>query len=204
MTINVNSVTEVQVANFAIARIGGERIEAFDPPEDSTESHQVNLWFHHCRRLVLELYDWNFARKRLALAEDSNAPPDEWAYRYQYPADGIALRGVENPSTGVAEPVQRQIEVPTSPDVKTILSNLQDMVVIYTANMTSTSIMPSSFIEVWHLCLAERLCPNVKGDEKLKDTVKNEWKEWVAWASALNANQNKYAPARDASWIEAR
>lgn len=205
MSINVTSLTEVQIANFAIARIAGGRIEAFDPPEDSTESHQVNLWFHHCRRLTLELFDWPFARKRLAVAEDSNDPPDGvWAYRYQYPADAISVRYIENPAGRAADPVPMKIELPQSSEVKTILCDVADAVVVYTANITSPALMPSSFADAFSLVLADKLSSVISGDARLKEEVRKEVERMMARATALASNSEKQHKPRDASWIEDR
>lgn len=199
------NVTEIQIAKFSLARIGGENIEAFDPPEDSTESHQVALWYHHCRRETLELFDWAFARKRLILASDFNDPPDGvWIYRYQYPADAIVVRSLENPAGRAADPVPFSIELPTSPEVKTILTDVGDAVAIYTANITTPSLYPPSFVNAFSLTLANKLMHPVRGDEKLKIEVAKEYEQMIKLAAALNFKQGKDHAPREAPWIEAR
>lgn len=199
------NVTEVQIAKFALARIAGQNIEAFDPPEDSTESHQVNLWYHHCRRETLELFDWSFARKRLTLSLDSNDPPDGvWIFRYQYPADGIVVRFIENPAGRAAPPVPFAIELPTTPEVKTILTDVTDAVAVYTANVATPSLYPPSFVNAFSLTLANKLVPNVAGIEKLKQEVLQEYREMILLAGALNYKQGRDHAPRAASWIEAR
>jgi len=205
VSINVQTVTEVQIAKFSLSRIGGESIEAFDPPEDSTESHQVNLWYHHCRRETLELYDWSFARKRLALADDSNVPPDGvWAYRYQYPADAIAIRSLENPAGRNAPPVPFSIELPTSPDVKTILTDIDEAIAIYTANIIQPSLYPSSFVNAFSLTLAHKLSNAIRGDEAMKEQVLKEYNSMISLAAVLNQKEGRDHPPREAAWIEAR
>lgn len=202
---NNQSVTEVQIAKMALAMIGGESIETFDPPEDSAESHQVNLWYHHCRREILELFDWSFARKRMSPALDSNDPPSGvWAYRYQYPADAIAVRYIQNPAGRAADPVPFQIELPTSPEVKTILTDVAEAVVVYTSNITIPSLYPPSFVNAFALILAARLMRTVRGDDKLKAEVAKEYEKMIMIAGSMNARQGREGPPRDAIWIEGR
>jgi hypothetical protein len=199
------NVTEVQIAKFALSRIGGENIEAFEPPENSTESQQVNLWYHHVRRETLELYDWAFARKRLTVALDSNDAPDGiWIYRYQYPADAIVVREIENPAGKYADPVPFEIELPTSPEIKTILCDTADAVVIYTANITTPSLYPPSFVNAFSLSLAAKLVMAVRGDEKMKQEVQAEYRELIRVAAVLDAKQSRGHKPREASWIEGR
>jgi len=199
------NVTEVQIAKFALSRIGGESIEAFDPPEDSTESHQVKLWYHHCRRETLELFDWSFARKRLTLALDSNDPPDGvWIYRYQYPADGLVIRKLENPAGRAAAPVPFDIELPITPEVKTILTNVGDAVAVYTANILIPALYSPSFVNAFSLTLANRLIHPINGDKKMKEAVAEQYTQMIILAGALNFKQGRDHLPREASWIEAR
>lgn len=199
------SVTEVQIAKFALSRIGGENIESFDPVEDSTESHQVALWYHHCRRETLELFDWTFARKRVALALDSNAAPDGvWVYRYQYPADAVVVRSIQNPAGRAADPVPFDIELPTSPEVETILTDAADAIAIYTANIILPALMPPSFVNAFSLTLASKLMHSIRGDDVLKKEVREEYTQMIILAGNLNFKQGRDHLPREASWIEGR
>lgn len=205
MAISTQTVSEVQIAKFAISRIGGKNIESFDPVEDSVESHQTALWYHHCRRETLELFDWVFARKRLTLALDSNAAPSGvWVYRYQFPADGIVIRSIQNPAGRNADPVPFDIEVPTTPDVKTILTDVPDAVAIYTANITTPSLYSPSFVNAFSLSLAYKLSYAVRGDEDLKAGVRADYERMLVLAGNMNAGQGRGYPPRDALWIEQR
>lgn len=199
------NVTEVQIAKFSLSRIGGENIERFDPPEDSTESHAVKLWYHHCRRETLELFDWSFARKRLTLGLDSNDPPEGvWIFRYQYPADAIVVRSLQNPAGRAADPVPFDVELPTSPEVKTILTNVGDAIAIYTANITTPSLYPPSFVNAFALTLANKLIHAVNGDENMKKQVAKDYVEMISLAGSLNFKQGRDHLPREAPWISAR
>ena len=90
------AISSVKIANFALSKVGTDStIETLT--ENSAEAKACNLWFETARKQALSAYDWPFARKRLALAVHGDDPPDEWAYRYQYPADCVKARFVENP-----------------------------------------------------------------------------------------------------------
>ena len=199
------NVTEIQIAKFALSRIGGATIESFDPVEDSTESVEVALWYHHCRRETLEMADWGFARKRLTLAEDTNAPPDGvWAYRYQYPANAIIVREIENPAGRAAPPVPFSVELPITPEVKTILTDTADAVAIYTSNIILPDLYTPSFVNAFSLTLASKLMHSVRGDDALKKGVATEYAHMLNIASSLNYKQGRDHAPREASWIEGR
>ncbi len=75
----------VEICNRALSNIGNSR-SINSLTEASKEAGECSLHFEACRDAVLSDFDWNFATKRVALADTSNPPPD-WEYAYQYPSD---------------------------------------------------------------------------------------------------------------------
>ena len=94
----------VEICNRALSYIGNSR-SINSLTEASKEAGECSLHFEACRDAVLSDFDWNFATKRVALADTSNPPPD-WEYAYQYPSDclritEIMLPGVRNPTAAM-------------------------------------------------------------------------------------------------------
>jgi hypothetical protein len=94
----------IEICNRALSNIGNSR-SINSLTEASKEAGQCSLHFDSCRDAALADFDWNFATKRLALADTNNPPPD-WAYAYQYPTDclritEIMVPGVRNPTAAM-------------------------------------------------------------------------------------------------------
>lgn len=79
----------VEICNRALSNIGNSR-SINSLTEASKEAGECSLHFEACRDAVLSDFDWNFATKRVALADTSNPPPD-WEYAYQYPSDCLRI-----------------------------------------------------------------------------------------------------------------
>ena len=65
----------VEICNRALSNIGNSR-SINSLTEASKEAGECSLHFEACRDAVLSDFDWNFATKRVALADTSNPPPD--------------------------------------------------------------------------------------------------------------------------------
>ncbi|EOW44572.1 hypothetical protein A1YG_03321, partial [Escherichia coli KTE130] len=115
----------VEICNRALSNIGNSR-SINSLTEASKEAGECSLHFEACRDAVLSDFDWNFATKRVALADTSNPPPD-WEYAYQYPSDclritEIMLPGVRNPTAAMR--VQYEVGADTDGTGKLIYTDL--------------------------------------------------------------------------------
>lgn len=90
----------IEICNRALSNIGNNR-SINSLTEASKEAGQCSLHYESCRDAVLADAEWNFATKRVALA-DTNNPPSDWAYAYQYPTD--CMRIIEIPVPGMRNP----------------------------------------------------------------------------------------------------
>jgi hypothetical protein len=81
--------SQVDICNLALTRIGGEEITAID--EGTRGSRLCNRHYYPTLNALLREGEWNFAIKRVALAEDASAPVSEYAYRFVLPSDFIKL-----------------------------------------------------------------------------------------------------------------
>ena len=131
----------VAICNIALGMMGNSSsIESLD--ERSHQAQQMRRFYNPGRRAALEMHDWSFARKRQALAEHSVEPPDGvWGYRYQSPQDMLVARRLWVPHWVDKEPY----EIEVVEDMRTILTNLPEAVLIYTYDCEAVTLWPSSF-----------------------------------------------------------
>ncbi|MCR5564001.1 MAG: hypothetical protein K6F46_11690 [Desulfovibrio sp.] len=73
-------VSKVQIWNMALGFIGTRCVAS--ESEHTPEAEQCALYWDTARRQALRDYPWNFAQRRVALAEKTL--PEEWAGEYDY------------------------------------------------------------------------------------------------------------------------
>lgn len=204
----MSSISKVTIANMALGHVGArDSIESFS--EESTAARQANLWYDFARKQCLEAFDWSFARKRLTLALiEEVASGDElqyeWKYRYQYPSDCVTARYIVNPLGKDADAVPFEIETSEDNETRTILTNMEDAVLVYTFDLESTDLFSYHFIETLSYLLASQMAFNLTGKAQLKGEMFNLFINMLSRADAADANERVGEPPRDADWIRLR
>ena len=198
------TINPVKIGNMALSHVGvSSSIESF--AEDSVEAGQINLWYDFSREQALEMLDWNFARKRQTLATHSDDPPDGvWTFRYQYPADSIKARTLVNPSGKDANAVPFEVENSEDGTTKTILTDLDAAVLVYTFNLQDTSLSSPMFVEALSFLLAHHIAFTLTGNPEIKKEMLQTYIGIMRVAQAYVANEGQAAPPRDAEHIRDR
>ena len=211
------TISPVRIANMALSNIGARsNIEDFS--EQSAEARQTRLWYDFSRLSTLEAYDWNFARKRLKLSLHEEAPPEgQWAFRYQYPADCVNARSLENPtiiSTPInifqpvnfdqSDAVPFHVESSSDGSSNSILTDLPEATLIYTFDQEQTSMFTPYFVKAFSFHLASQIAIAITGKIALQDSMFEKWQFLVAQARSFDANQGVQKPPRDTDWIRGR
>lgn len=199
-----HSLSAVKIANMALSNIGARStIESLDEP--SAEAKQCKLWYDFARVSTLEAYNWNFARKRQALAEHSEAAPtDVWTYRYIYPSDCIVARELENPLGYAADAVPFTVETDSTGVNKSILTNLEDARLIYTFDVELVSLFPALFVDAFSYALAARIAFSLTAKTSIKKDMMEAFREMVISAAASSGNEQIEQGPREAEWIRGR
>ena len=196
------SVSTVQIANFALSKIGDEStIESLT--EESAQAKQCNLWYAFARRKTLAAFSWSFARKRATLALHNDDPPTEWAYRYRYPDDCVSARLLENPSGRDADPVPFEVEQ-SDDGTRSFFFNDTATTEIYTKEETNTTRYSDWFVECFATMLASHIALPLSGKPNFARYLEDRAILMARFAEALDANEGSDAPPRDADHIRGR
>lgn len=195
------ALSAVQIGNLALSNVGSKSsIESLD--ERSTEAKRIKQWYDVSRKQALEAFDWSFARKREILSLSGDDPPDQWAYRYDYPADAIAVRKLWNPLGETADAVPYALE--TSSGRKTILTNMEYAVAVYTCDVTDASLFSMHFAMTLSYLIAFYIAMSLTGKRTIKKDCLDVYNQMIMTAPAQNANENVDEPPREAEWIRGR
>lgn len=100
----------VDICNVALSHLGARaQVSAIDPPDGTVEAGYCARFYPLARREVLEAGNFSFAKKRVQLAEVTNAS-EVWTYAYAKPSDCIRplrvlqLRYISSASLALAYP----------------------------------------------------------------------------------------------------
>ncbi|MBT0394843.1 hypothetical protein ISO77_04720 [Morganella morganii subsp. morganii] len=166
--------SEIEICNIALSRIGNSR-SINSMTEASKEANQCNLHYEQCRDAVLSDFPWNFAVKRVALA-DTNNPPPEWKYAYRYPTDCMKAIAIIRPGEKYHRPdtaIHFQVGADEAGTGKLIYTDQPEAWLQYTARVTDVNMYDALFKDAlaWRLAaeLARPLASNAGiGNEALQ------------------------------------
>lgn len=190
--------SDVQICNMALARIGQKSISSLT--EASTAARFCAALFEYARDAVMEDYPWNFATARLALA-DLGDPPDDWSYRYAWPSG--CLRAVEI-LPAVKGDTAPSYKVENYNDVRCILTDKADAVLIYVKQVTDPNLFSQLFIQALSYRLGAELADPLTGDLQRQQKCETMYQNVIRSAWASDADQGQPDAVPDAAWIEAR
>ena len=217
-------VSSIDICNMALGHLGRTAAPIQNFTESSVEARYCRLWYDISRQQVLEAQDWSFARGRAALALHADAPPDEWVYRYQAPADMLALRRLWNPWSEVPAPlygfggwpnvqayggtlgdaIPYQFETSLDGTQLTLLTNQDSAIAIYTRDVTLTSMFPTMFTNALSHYLAAKMAVGITSKPMMEDKEYKAFASAMGGAAASDANQGVSGPPRDATVIRSR
>ncbi|KKN29916.1 hypothetical protein LCGC14_0839150 [marine sediment metagenome] len=204
-------VSPVDIANMALSHVGAKSaIESLD--EKTAEATQARIWYDYSRRVVLEAHNWHFARKRVTLAlhgdtisETSTDPmAGVWGFRYQYPPDCLVARKIQNPNAPPDDAVPFTVEGSLDGKEKTILTSMEDAVLVYTWNLENTDMFSSLFVLAMSHLLAHHVAYSLTGSRRIKVDELKIFQGLVPLATGVDANEGVDPPPRDTDWIRAR
>lgn len=198
------AISDVIIGNMALSFIGAKRDIVTALTDDTAGAKAVNLWYEYARLSTLEAYNWNFARKRVTLATHADLPPDEWAYRYTFPASTVAIRKIWNPLGETADAVPFDIELIAAGTAKCILTNMEDAIAICTADITTTSLFSPTYVVAFARKIAECVALTITGKESIQNLQTQHFNFLIQQAASLDAQQVVKDPPRDTDWIRGR
>ncbi len=217
--------SEIDIANLALGHLGDNAtVASLDPPEGSAQAEHCARFYPIARDSLLELHAWNFATRRVQLAELVNPWP-QWQHAYAKPADCVRVLAVIPPDAlddyttvpgtspngvpwqGTAR-VPQDYAVEVNDDLaEVILTNQAEAVLRYTARVTDTTKFSPLFVMTLVHHLASMLAgPVLKGDVGAAEAKRQQGlaQMYLMRATASDANQRELNPVHTVGWIAGR
>lgn len=200
------AVTEAQICNLALAHIKQTQTTIANLDTDSGNTAvQCRIHYDVARQFVLADHNWNFATKRVALADISSDPmsPSTWAYRYDYPSDCLRIQEIERLSrSNVTVPFK--VEAEDDGSGLSILTDMEDARVIYTYDISNAALFSPGFVQSLSWYLASELAPALSGDEKSQEAALTVYRNTVSAAYAIDSSEGEADIEIDSPWERAR
>lgn len=140
------AVTSTQVANQALALIGGNQplVTGVAPTFDnSTVGKALQSLYVPTVETVARSFGWDFARKTIALVPTGNVAPVPWAFEYAYPTNGIQVWQVMPTDPDPNDPLpinwDEQNDTVSGTSVRVIVANISPAMVVYNNNPNETT-----------------------------------------------------------------
>lgn len=179
----------VDICNTALAHIGEDSvISSISPPDRSVNAGHCARFYPLARRAALAGdYAHRFALTRATLAEVTN-DSEEWDYKYALPSGCLRTRKV---FLGSSVDYKERDEAEYQVEGSYLYTDVEDAVLLYTADQTDVNKFPADFVLALGLYLAGYLAgPIIKGREgaRIGAAYLEQGMRMLAAAAASNAN----------------
>lgn len=185
------AVTETSIANSALIKIGGTRINSIN--DTSTQAKVAKEQYDKCRDELLYSHPWNFAMKRVSVAADATAPTYGFAYRFALPADCLRVRAMEDGDV-IYQVEGRYILTDESGPL-----NFQ-----YITKITDTAQFSPGFAEALAFRLAMDLAYTIGESNTVLQNMSQLFDKAIKQARSMDAQEGSAPQPRATTWINSR
>jgi hypothetical protein len=195
--------TVVQICNMALMRIGVSSLIS-SLSEASNEARACNVFYEQMRDYALRDYPWNFATKRVVLA-DAGTPPDNWGFKYTYPSDclrtkHIITKGLRTPRNDQRIP----FEIGNEGGQRVIYTNQDEAELMYTARVEDPTLFDPMFTSALAYLLASEIAMPLSVQPKVADQARSAYNMVASSAAAASMNEGTEPPVPESELISIR
>jgi len=186
--------TETDVANMALSRLGEKRISAIS--ENSPSAISCRTHYEAVRDSLLRAHPWNFAAARASLSA-TDTPAFKWAYAYTLPADFLRLSTFNGIEAAMATADYRI-------EGGELLTDEETAKITYVRQVTDPTQFDSLFVEVIVFRLASAIAMDVTSEPSKRDEMEQLAAFRLSSASFVDANENRARVSSPLSEMTAR
>lgn len=190
----MNYITDLEIANKALLKLGQREIVSFDAAEENART--VKALYGTVRDYTLSVYRWAFALKRAVLPRDEACPAFGFKYQYTLPADFLRLETIYNkPYPG--------FDAYSIEGNKILTDVAAPLQIIYLSREQDQKRWPPYFVEAFTCRLALALCERIKQDPQRKQVLMQELELVMQDAKRSNALQSPVRRLTRTRWEDA-
>lgn len=196
--------TKTSIANIALGRVGSTRITDIDA-DTSNEAIKARDLFDDARDDVLRAHTWNFATRRLKLAQLVETPEFGYDFAYTLPSGFLRVISVHG-SDELRDEIEYKLEnidVASTP-TEVLVSNWNQVYLRYIVRVTDVNLMTPDFRQCLAYYMASDLALGIKKSQSLSDKMFVRYKRKLAAAKSIDGIENYQDEFPDSSWVTAR
>jgi len=191
--------SETSVANMGLRFIGQTAIVS--RTDGSDNANIVNDIFDDVRDDLLRSHPWNFATKRIKLAQSSTLPVFEFDFAYPLPADWISTMSVHSNDAGHSTVLHRMELIGTQ---RAIVSSADQIYLRYVAQITDPNLWAADFRRCVSLAIGRDLAVAIASSNTLQDQLNKQLSKTMARARSADAIGASPELRQRGSWANAR
>ena len=196
------AVSDVQIANRALQKLGAKRIESLT--QDHPNARSLNACYELVRDAELRRYDWGFAISRASIAADSSDTLWGGWNRFTVPNDFLRLL-LDDESTSVVDwRLEGRLSPDATPTLCIVTQDASPLEIRYVARVADPTIYDPLFIEALACKLAMETCQEITGSTSKMESLKDDYKFAVNEAKRLGSIERAEQDPPDDEWVEAR
>jgi hypothetical protein len=182
--------SEVEICNNALIKLGASRIVALT--EDSKNARLCNQIYDQTRDAVLRDHFWNFAMKRVELAELTSTPSFQFDVEYQLPADCLRVLRMED------------TDMTFKVEGRKLLTNESTAKILYISRVSDPNEFDALFIEAFSARLAWELCYAITENNTLLQLTQAAYRDKISEARTADAQEGTPDNLEATLWTESR
>lgn len=145
--------TAVEIVNQAIVQVADNQapVTGVAPTFDDSKAGEIaRVVYGPIVQFVARSFQWDFARRTIALSLSGNTPLSQWAYEYLYPTNGIQVWDIYPADEDINDPLPYDFNeanaVVGGTVQRVIQTNLQNALATYNNN-PNESTWDSTFVQ---------------------------------------------------------
>jgi len=195
--------TEVEICNQALDKIGEEPIVSLTTPRTKREKVCARH-YSVLRDAVLREHEWGFASRTVTLSPLAGVEPVGWDLAYVYPPDCLEVRRMYQESFDAENPVKYKIGANIALSSREIWTDEPDAILEYTARIVAPNMFDASFVEMLACKLASVIAIPLTQNLKLEEKWFNRYAILLAFAEKNDAKEESNAEDEVNVFLDAR
>lgn len=197
--------SKVEIWNLALGHVhDGKSVKSVT--EKSFEADQCRLFYDISLNAALRAHNWNFAKKRLVLAQVGTAPSG-WEFQYAYPSDcikAVRIHNIADPKNDKLPPLKFDVAQNTGGAGKVIWTDVDKAELVYTSFISDTTLFDSQFDMIISYYLASKIAMPITADRNRVNDMIALYRFELGIGKAADANENHEQKDNNPSWLTAR
>lgn len=219
------ALTEIQIANMALARLGNTNalagtttisgIPVIGSASFTIEGQQVRTFYTPARESVLRDYPWSFAMKMAVMSlratdDGTQVWSGRWTYEYLYPTDALLIRAIRFPGEARDNPKPNAFEITSTSSDRFIHTNVAvdedgGAIAEYTLNVNTVGLYSDDpkFVSALAWRLAFEMAPGLGADASKQQAAWQAYRVELLSAQRSDANEEIFPESPDGDFVTA-